>query len=252
MSFNKKKVLKYAGQMDLVSDVMPHPVPASQELPDWYRSAPKTTELKLARSSSFESISLKSCMPFLDPFMTGYLIRLHCDIYVKQSKEGVQINCNPMGTTPSTGVVNATPATFMPLQQRFSDVEGSHLPTPAGHDPHTFDWLIKWGFKAPKNYSLLMTHPLNRVDLPFISATAIMDADNWGLGGSHSFWLKSGFEGFIEEGTPILQVIPIARENWSLEEDASLTKEFQISELKKQSKFTGVYRDKFWVKKSYN
>ncbi len=96
-----------------------------------------------------------------------------------------------------------------------------------------------------------MTHPFNRHELPFISATAIMDADDWGLAGTHSFWLKKGFEGLIPAGTPIVQVLPILREDWKLEENKSLTREAKTLDIKKQFKFTGYYRDNYWKKKNY-
>jgi hypothetical protein len=234
--------IKYAGLNEGVKEVMDHPVPASQLIPEWYKEIPKTSENKIAKSLNFQTVNANSCMPFFDTLVSGYLVTLHCDMYVQQSPQGAILTWNPIGGGSET---------FEPARQRPSERHGSYLPTPAGHDPHTFDWLIKWNFKTPKGYSCLMTHPFNRTDLPFLSATAIMDTDQWGVGGTHSFWLKSGFEGMIEAGTPIVQVLPILREEWVLEEDDSLTKESQILDIKKQTKFTGYYRDKFWKKKKY-
>lgn len=237
------KKLYYAGQENFTSELMPAPIPASKDVPGWFKDIPKTTESKLGKSDSFTYINANSCMPFLDSFTSGYLIRLHCDVYVAPV-EGypARLSWNPVENNAEA---------FQPIKQRPAEVHGSYLATPAGCEPHAFDWLIKWNFKAPKGYSLLMTHPFNRNELPFISATAIMDADDWGLAGTHSFWLKEGFEGLIPAGTPIVQVLPILREDWELEEDKSLTREAKALDIKKQFKFTGYYRDHYWKKKSY-
>src|SRR5215475_8103617 len=49
-------------------------------------------------------------------------------------------------------------------------------------------FLIKfhnlWTIEAPEGYAVLLTHPLNRVDLPFTTLTGIVDCDRY-----HDNWI---------------------------------------------------------------
>ena len=59
----------------------------------------------------------------------------------------------------------------------------------------------------------MITHPLNRYDLPFITSSGIVDETvSWA--GTFSFWVKENFEGIIPYGTPMAQIIPFKRDSW--------------------------------------
>jgi hypothetical protein len=71
---------------------------------------------------------------------------------------------------------------------------------------------------------VLITSPLNRLDLPFRSLTAVIDADVFYHilpdpmqgGGNYPFYLNRGFEGIIPIGTPMCQYIPFKREKMEI------------------------------------
>ncbi len=136
---------------------------------------------------------------------------------------------------------------------RTYDPTNNGIPHYSGFDPLFFAWKSHWGVKTPKGYSAIFTHPINRFDLPFITTTGIMDTDKWGIWGNQPFSLKSGWEGVIPAGTPIIQIIPFKRENWKSEIDKTglLTKWANIENTKRQSKFRGYYKNNFWQKKSF-
>jgi hypothetical protein len=75
----------------------------------------------------------------------------------------------------------------------------------------------------------LITHPINRYDLPFTSVSGLADYDVYPLPGNVSFHIKEGFEGTIPAGTPIMQIIPIKREDW--EHNINEDPEFFASKL---------------------
>jgi hypothetical protein len=80
-----------------------------------------------------------------------------------------------------------------------------------------------------------------------------VDSDIWGLPVFFSFFLKRGFEGVIEKGTPLFQMIPIKREDWSLELDYSEEKHWEnkIKEEKRRSHITAHYKKSTWQRKNY-
>ena len=79
-----------------------------------------------------------------------------------------------------------------------------------------------------------------------------MDTDRWGDAGNHPFLIKEGWEGIIEKGTPIIQIIPFKRENWQSQEDYRV---FQIGEAnatQSKSKLYGWYKQNSWNKKTFD
>jgi hypothetical protein len=71
-----------------------------------------------------------------------------------------------------------------------------------------------WGIQPPKGYGALLTHPINRYDLPFSTTSGYVDFDEYPLPGNVSFHVKDNFEGVIPAGTPLMSIIPIKREAW--------------------------------------
>jgi len=99
--------------------------------------------------------------------------------------------------------------------QRDSQIK-MHMPAPNGfHDDLHFAFEAPYSFQLPKGYSFLVTHPLNRFDLPFVTTSAIVDADILFPAGQFPFFALKGFEGIIPRGTPIAQLIPFKREKWT-------------------------------------
>jgi hypothetical protein len=124
------------------------------------------------------------------------------------------------------------------------------------NDQLEFVWKLHLTFKLPKGYSMLVTHPFNRYDLPFTTLTGIMDTDSFdtvtNLGGNVPFYLHKNFEGLIPAGTPIMQLVPIKRESWE-----SKVNDFDLhTNIKKTSEFgknfMNFYKDFHWKKKEYN
>jgi hypothetical protein len=101
--------------------------------------------------------------------------------------------------------------------------------------------------KLPKGYSALFTHPLNRFDLPFFTASGIVDADYGMGGGGVSFCIDKNFEGVIPAGTPIVQIFPFKRDDWK-SEYLQNTKEIVWNPRKNIS---GWYRKNVWKRKHY-
>jgi len=229
--------------VSLTNDPIEHPVekflepPSStkKHIPDWYKKGESFTGGKPFVENYSSNADMKTCMPFLDAFTTGYVVTLWTDITVEKDENGQTLKWlrvpNPIGRRP--------------------EGFGKNLSVPFGHSPIQYSWNIPWAFKTPKEYSLLFTHPLNRSDLPFISLSGIVDTDKFFSGGQYPFFLREDFEGIIPVGTPLIQIIPIKRDNWKSEVDASLRDEAQKNGWVTRSFVSGYYKKTRWQKKLY-
>lgn len=216
------------------------PKPSKKYIPQWYKDG----ELWLGGTPNIESYSsntgMKHCMPFLDAMTSGYMLETPADIQVVRSKG------------------NAIPRiTWMlkpdPVDLRSNDL-GSTIPKLVGHDPDNWAWVGQFGIKVPKGYSVLLTHPFNRFDLPFTTLSGIMDSDGHYAAGRVPFFLKSEFEGVIPAGTPIAQLLPFKRESWvhEVDYDEELAWETSQQNYNARKVMSGYYKKNVWVKKSYD
>lgn len=219
------------------------PQPASQFLPKWYRDMPlhldgeKETGLAPDGVSS-SNLTLRGCMPFLDAISSGYMFTLPFDIEIRQDNRGR---------------VGIRWATNVDLIGQHSLDQAPGLPIPEGASPNLLKWKTGWRAITPSGYSCLFTHPMNHVDLPFVTLSGVVDTDSYSLGVELPFRLLEPERDhlIIEKGTPICQVIPFKRENWKSTnvpfDERKQTK--NIFALK--SKIVRSYQMQFWQRKSY-
>jgi hypothetical protein len=218
------------------------PVPASKEIPDWYKNSNSyINDLKVpvaGREPNTTTATIKKCMPVFDVISSGYIIKSPADVYVIQRK-------NEDGSTyPWFEWANFN------LIEFHGNIQAELHP--ALNNFSVPKWVNAWGIKTPKGYSVLFTQPMHR-DLPFTILPGVVDTDTYNLPVSFPFTLNDiNFEGLIPAGTPIAQVIPFKRENWKME----LGSEKDAQEMKKQdkrlrSKFYDSYKTYFRQNKEY-
>ena len=94
-------------------------------------------------------------------------------------------------------------------------------------------------------------HPSQRHDLPFFTLTAIVDTDKFPNKLHLPFFIKEGFEGIIEAGTPIAQIIPIKRDVWKSEKKSFQEKTHILYNNAMQINFIRAYKNKIWSRKVY-
>ena len=216
------------------------PRPAKFYIPDWYKKIPNRgpNGKKINPLTEEQDATVKNCVPLLDAFTSGYIQELNCDISVDRSGPSVQF--------------------IWPRQYPWEPVRPPRHPdsmrgfvSPKGYDENPFLWIQPFEFELPAGYSLLITHPFNRNDLPFQTMSAIVDTDVFPLRAEITFYLRSDFSGVIPRGTPIFQAIPVKREEWSSVfekyEEAHTLKYVALS----RNVFGGAYKSHFWQKKKY-
>jgi hypothetical protein len=219
----KKKILQ-AQTNDKFVDFAP-PRTAKSEIPDWFKSIPSIVEGQM---------SIKRCVPILDAFTSGYMIVTNVDFMFDEHSGRFLEN-----------------ATYnQPISQHM-DFQTEEMIIDKNLNPHPFKWINTGHLKAPKGYSLLITHPFNRTDLPFQSLTGIVDSDTHPVVINFPFFMKKGFSGLIPAGTPLVQIIPIKREPWKLkinDQESYFYKDFWRWNIQPEA----TYKRKFWHRKDYS
>ena len=219
-----------------VSNLLKTPYPAKNIIPDWYKESESfmgSDHLQVDKYAT--NAGLKHCMSYLDAMVHGYVYELWTDIHVSNGENGMQISWT---NTPD------------PVVQRTKNL-GAKIPRPTEMYEDMFNWVLQWGAKAPKGYSLLMTHPLNRTDLPFYTLSGIVDSDNYMGEGKVPFFIKKDFIGIIEKGTPITQIIPIKREYWKKEHGTYDAIKVLLHKQKFLSTIKRSYKKNYWNRKEY-
>jgi len=236
----KKKLIEFIPMTRTADLVCPTPDLASKHLPDWYKKIPPymngDKKLRMPKGFQNPNTTVKKCVPFLESLSNGYMVTLSEDIFVERAEgSGHFIRWRS----------DSTLVTWHDKEQ----VEG--IPMPYGHTEVVTKWHNEWKFKTPKGYGLMFTHPLNRFDLPFTTLTGFVDTDKHPIPVQFPFVVRKDFEGIIEAGTPICQIIPFKYDEWksktySFDEDKSYKERTSFFKT-----FTASYRKNFWKKKSY-
>lgn len=211
------------------------PQPAKKFIPDWYKDS-RPLDKKNIRDPRIKSF--KNCVPFADAFITGYMLSTPCDIIIEKV-EGKDPNIITSTTINIFSSRKKEATGLMQIPEECYDVNYIY-----NHPMH---------IRLPKGYSALITHPLNRHDLPWIALSGIVDMDKEPMRpGQYPIFIKKNAEGLIPKGTPVLQIIPFKRESWKSEKSKDLIDSFLDSYYKATSVFQNWYRKSGWSRKEYN
>ncbi len=219
------------------------PEPGVRHVPEWYRALARHDKSNDEKTLHPENhigtdgaiVSTKMCPPFFDAITAGYMYVLEDDLHVDIDDNGKPI----LWWENELMLIDKRP---------YNDI-----PIPEGYHPVHYGWRMQWYYETPPGYSILVTHPMNRNDLPFLTASGIIESDIWGLPVFTTFFLKRNFRGVIPKGTPIFQIIPFKRDNWELEvvdNDEELDKHELLAEDRRSSVY-GHYKKTTWRKKIF-
>jgi hypothetical protein len=183
--------------------ILPRPIPAVSGLPDWFKSMPATAFSDVMQT---EQMTVKKCPPFIDAMTFGFLIPLVTDLHVENEAFTWQLDL-PSGAITSYA---RSPLDFHDSSQ----VTGTPL---FERDSFILKFNNFWTIETPPGYSLLVTHPVNRYDLPFATLTGLVDTDLYkdNFINFPAQWRDPGFRGLLPKGTPIAQCLPVKRDLWT-------------------------------------
>lgn len=214
--------------------------PAENFVPEWYRTSSSkmkglTTELLIDAPYSTTS-TYKKCTPILDAITSGYIVALSADIEVILKDDG------------SPYIMWRTMRDIISFH---SSEQWDGMPCPDGYFPFVYKWNNQFTITTPSGYSLLFTKPFNRFDLPFESVSGIVDTDSYDMPVNFPFFIKKGFTGIIEKGTPITQIVPIKRDSWN-RTHVDYDENFHLIAMDKfRSTIKRSYKNNFWHRKVY-
>jgi hypothetical protein len=222
-----------------LESILPRPIPAMLGLPDWFKALPQKA---FNPTMGAEAQTVKKCPPFIDAMTYGFLIPLPVDLEVRDGE-----------FTWSFDVPKGFVSEYSHSPIGFHD--GSQVAGTPFFDDDRF--IIKfnnfWTIEAPPGYSVLITHPVNRGDLPFTTLTGLVDCDTFHDTPVNfpAHWHDTAFNGVLAKGTPVAQCLPVKRESWvgrfdtfSADENARMIKVGQAI-----GQETDVYRRQFRVPK---
>lgn len=228
------KTIKFGVQSEHIQEI----VPAKSKVPDWFKETPLYADGAKEFSIAKGNMSFKGCSPFMDSFTTGYIATLWQSVEVTTREDGGKDMTWPLSEYPVAKLREAG--------------VNKQLPVPAGHTSQHFAWSTPFSIKTPAGYSAIITHPLNRYDLPFTTMSGVVDLDGVMGPGSLPFFIKEDFEGIIPAGTPIFQLIPFKRDEWTSVTNEETRIEGDRARHQSMAFVPGFYKKNKWIKKRFD
>lgn len=175
--------------------VIAPPIPAKSHLPDWFRKLPAVSKDHLSPGNN--GLTVKRCMPFLDAMTTGWLLTLAATVRLEVSQGGTIVTAG------------------WEFDRTMVSNHGQHqvAGNPQAPNPpckfHNY-----WSVRTAPGWSCLFVPPLNRGDQPFECVAGIVDTDSY-FAEIHFPFFATAPDGLytIEKGTPLVQVIPLRRDD---------------------------------------
>lgn len=200
---NKKNTIEFYALDSYSKEVAIPPTPASKMLPkNFLKLNPYLNqEKKFSITGGISNLTAKRCPPLLDSMSIGYLVPLWADILVEKTNN--LDDPHYLSWKVSSDLVS-----------RHTNEQAGDFDRNAAYSKTPWKWHTNWYIKTPPGWSCIITHPMGHGDLPFRTISAIVDTDVYKQEVAYPFWLLKDFEGVIEKGTPIAQIIPFKRQDW--------------------------------------
>jgi hypothetical protein len=208
------------------------PQPAHKFIPNWY----KQTDMRAFKDSPLEK-SVRACMPFMEALTFGWIVPVPTDISIIRSSDGVEVTWNP---------------------EQFKAM-GSHKKQQVGGDafPHDGELLkfnLPYALRTPEGVSTLYMPPLNRIETRFRPFSGVVDTDKYVQETNiPALMLDDEFEGIIEAGTPLVQVIPFERDSLVNESKTRVATDEEEEWLERTGKAVpavdAYYKEEVWEPK---
>lgn len=238
----KFKKIKFTAKNEIINHISEIPKPGTSHVPEWYRKEKQfigsTNNFISMVKQGNRGTTYKMCVPLVDSLTSGYIIALDSDIVV--------INTISDGYVPQVSWTSGN--------QVLDPVELESLanyPVPFGYSPYALRWHSSWHIETPRGYSLWVTHPSHRNELPFFTINGFVDTDKHPNVLVFPFFVRDGFEGIIPAGTPIAQILPIKRDAWksTTGKYTEIQNEYNLEKIKRF--LIRSYKRQFWTRKVY-
>ena len=208
-----------------------HPVmPAKNVIPAWYKKLANETQIHIAGDTI---PTIKKCMPVMDIITSGYVItNPHRLVLHPHNMPGNHVDYH------AHAHIDYMPDTH------------EHKMCPVKIDDRKKHWLkIKqpWIVRTPPGYSCLFIQPFYDFKHEWLLFPAIVDTDKHDVAVHFPGYTKSEHQITIEEGQPLMQVIPFKREEWKM---SARYEKLVVNSSELDSEKS--YQNTFHSKKSYS
>lgn len=215
---------------------IPEPTPANKAMPDWYKSLSQYTDGGNERNE-LGAATVKRCAPFMEAMTLGWIIPLVGKAEITAKDGSVESSWDfPESLLSPHGM---------------GQVGGENFPA---SDWPILKWNNFWTMKLPEGYSALITSPMNRIEPRWQVFSGVVDLDNYyNFVNAPFMWTGGEYDGIIDEGTPLVQVIPFKRD--SIISDATvneMTEEEQQERARTEVELLSnesMYREERWTSK---
>lgn len=221
------ETITFKAQSEHVWEVRERPIPAHKMLPDWWKNMPhySTIEQTMQLTPS-PNVTVKRCLSALDGLAAGYYVTLWADLKVNYSEEtGTYLQWN----------------TDQDMFHIWSPTQVSNYELPEGFRQPVFKYMYGWTIKTPPGWSCLILPPVAYPNQPFRAISGVVDTDKLDTDINTPIVFKEGFEGIIEKGTPMFQVIPIKRSNWKSDFVLGKPQELYYNQERLRTKIVSYY-----------
>ena len=247
MSKEKSAKISFISTMPKNVDLFPEPVPAFKEIPTWFKKVLPFYDNDDTPMDGIQRLTVKRCVAFLDMLSSGYIIKAPFDIYI-DTTDGKQVFQIPkaMESFSNSGIKP------MIGTHDIKQVEGYPIDKDQ-YIEHIFRINPIWVAKGSKGVSAFFIQPQHHEVSPLYAVSAVIDIDSYPSDGLLSFLVKKDFRGYVQKGTPLVQVIPFMRQDFVSEIIKDQKENEKVKEIvnKVRSVFNSGYRRMMWKKKSY-
>ena len=139
-----------------MKDIWPNPKPASRFIPDEYK------KLKRFKDDNLHDPTVKTCVPFLDSLILGYIIPFDQDYLVDPIE-------NDFSVTPANKNASSEFHDKEQLPKEWQKISGKKVGK----------FMNKWLIKTPPGYSCLFVQPMNRMEERFDIIPGVVDTDTY-------------------------------------------------------------------------
>ncbi|WP_339736161.1 DUF6065 family protein [uncultured Gimesia sp.] len=219
-----------------LAEVLPAPQRSIEFIPEWF------SRLALNVENYPGMKSVKGCMPFFDALTTGWIIPMWTDL---------TITC---GSSAEGSITYEWSDHFdRPVLEEHHQEQLGQMHPKFSTPP--LKLLSPWTIVSPTGYSLLITAPFNRPEIPIEILTGIVDSDRYFHPINFPFFIRGeGSQCILKRGTPVAQVIPFDRNSVI---KVSTVREASIDQLEilrrhqaEMASNPSMYRKTRWINKN--
>jgi hypothetical protein len=238
-----ENIITFTSSLPKMENAFPEPEPLSKNIPEWYKLQLSYIENDKTPENGNQKLTIKKCQAIFDVLSMGYTLKAPCDIYI-DTLDGETLKFDVAGKIPPRH-----PLTGSHAKEQFDKM-------PIDPDFYVRDLLrlnMIWLIKTQPGHSCLFMNPMLGDSSPLTAVPGVIDTDEFYPTGLFSFFVKKNYKGIVKKGTPLLQVIPFKREDFSHEiiKDTDINNKLDEQMYHIRTVFNSGYKTLFWKNKRY-